>query len=70
MHYYPIIALELARERSLEAERRARLLRDAGPTPRSLPRRVLGQLAAWAGDVVTGGRRGTDRPAVSGGAAG
>lgn len=70
MNYYPILALELARERSLEAERRARLLRRAGPMPPSLPRRVLGQLATWAGGVVGGGRRGNDRPAVSGGSAG
>lgn len=39
-------ALNLAHERAAEDRRRADLLRRAGPFPPSLPRRVLGQLAA------------------------
>jgi len=40
-------ALDLWHERVLEAERRARLTRGAGPLPPSLARRWLGRLAAW-----------------------
>lgn len=69
MQLYAILALELARERTLEAERRARLLGGAGPMRPSLPRRVLGQLAAWAGVAPATGR-GTGRRALTGGSGG
>jgi hypothetical protein len=45
-NFLALSALDLARERSLEADRRARLLQGAGRLPRSLPRRLLGRLAA------------------------
>ena len=45
--FLALSALDLWHERLLESERRARLMNDAGPFPRTLPRRVLGRLAAW-----------------------
>lgn len=41
-----MLALDLARERAAEGERRARLLRGAAPAPRGAPRRLLRWLAA------------------------
>lgn len=69
MQLYAILALDLARERTLEAERRARLLGEAGPMRPSLPRRVLGRLAAWADGASAGHPRGADRAAMGGGTA-
>jgi hypothetical protein len=60
--FLALSALDLARERSLEADRRARLLQGAGPFPRTLPRRVLERLAAWA----TGGGRPDNRLSIGG----
>jgi hypothetical protein len=53
---HPIVlaesALELAMERTAEAEQRARWLRGSGPLPPSLPRRLLGRVAAWISRVA------------------
>jgi hypothetical protein len=51
-YFYAVQALDLAAERTREAERRARLLRGAGSIPRTLPRGVLERLAAWAGGAI------------------
>lgn len=49
---FALYALDVARERSLESDRRARLLRGAGPLPRTVRRGVLNRLAARASTVV------------------
>ena len=64
-NFYALQALDLAAERSREAERRSRLLRGSGPVPRSLPRGVLERLAAWLGGADSGS---DDRLAVGRGA--
>jgi hypothetical protein len=66
--FFAITALDLARERTLEGERRSRLLRGAGPVPRTLPRRVLGRLAAWIGQPAAAlAARRRDGVAIGGG---
>jgi hypothetical protein len=64
-HFYALQALDLAAERSREAERRTRLLRGTGPIPRSVPRGVLERLAAWLRGAEDGS---DDRLAVGRGA--
>ena len=44
-YFIGLIALDIARERSIEAERRARLFRDAGPAQRTASRSLLVRLA-------------------------
>jgi hypothetical protein len=59
-----LMALDIAAERVAEAERRARLLNGAGPTPRSLPRRVLERLAASLQRPAATGRIGGSTAAL------
>jgi len=62
-HLLAAVALDLVRERSLEAERRAQLLAGAAPMPRSRSRRWLEHLACR---FRTTGPRSNDARAIGG----